>query len=374
VGGQSVGLVGVSMATAPGVNAVAPVESMKAGVAALKAKGAKILVGLAAMPRGEALRLAEAVPELHVLVVGKPSDAGDANDVPSPPKLIGSTLVVQPSNHLQTVGVVDLFVRDGTARFADASGVGDADALISLGRRIDDLTGRLSQWERAGTIPAADLEARRVDLERLRAEQQRLASPPPPATGSYMRWSLQEVRESLGRDDQVRARMVEFYGRVNEHNKVAFAGRKPPPVAPGESAYVGIDVCTSCHQAERKVWDRTKHAHAYQTLVDGSKEYNLECVGCHVTGYERPGGSTVTANATLRNVQCETCHGPGEAHAKNPGKEGLVVRSPEPSLCTGACHHPPHVHTFDAGARRAEILGPGHGMADDAPWPAWAHR
>ena len=43
----------------------------------------EIVIGLAAVPRGEALRLAEAVPELSVLVVGKPSDGGEANDAPN---------------------------------------------------------------------------------------------------------------------------------------------------------------------------------------------------------------------------------------------------------------------------------------------------
>ena len=78
------------------------------------------------MPRGEALRLADELPELHVLVVGKPVEAGDANDAPKAPVLAGSTLVVETSNHLQTVGVVDLFVRgrgDAPLVFADAGGV-----------------------------------------------------------------------------------------------------------------------------------------------------------------------------------------------------------------------------------------------------------
>lgn len=206
----------------------------------------------------------------------------------------------------------------------------------------------------------------------MRAERARLAAPPAPASGSYFRWALRDVRDDGGRDDEVRARMLAYYRRVNDHNKVAFADRAPAPVPPGESGYVGIEACSACHAAERKVWDRTGHARAYQTLVDGSKEYNLDCVGCHVTGYEKPGGSTVTANAKLRDVQCEVCHGPGEAHAKNPKLAGAIVASPDPSMCTSACHHPPHVVSFDALAKRVEVLGPGHGMADGAPWPAWA--
>jgi mono/diheme cytochrome c family protein len=91
------------------------------------------------------------------------------------------------------------------------------------------------------------------------------------------------------------------------------------------------------------------------------KEYNLECVGCHVTGYERPGGSSVTHVAQLENVQCEECHGPGSKHALNPTDVTSIVVKPPPSRCL-ECHHPPHVEQFDAVAQLKEVLGPGHGM------------
>src|SRR5262249_25723000 len=158
------------------------------------------------------------------------------------------------------------------------------------------------------------------------------------------------------RDDKVHDLMLGFYRRVNDHNKTAFAGRKPPPVPTGSSGYVGVEICSSCHEAERAVWDRTAHAKAYQTLSSQFKEYNLDCVGCHVTGYEKPGGATVTENASLRDVQCEQCHGPGQAHAKAPEKKGLIIREPKLDGCVSSCHHPPHVEGFDPQAAKARIL------------------
>ena len=148
VGGLKVGLVGVTVpkqdgALPQGVNITEPLAAMKGAVAELRAQGAKLIIGLAALPRGEALRLAEAVPELAVLVVGKPVDAGDANDAPPPPVLLGGTLVIQTSNHLQTVGVVDFFVRGNDFRFQDATGVVNAEALASLDKRTRDLEKRL---------------------------------------------------------------------------------------------------------------------------------------------------------------------------------------------------------------------------------------
>jgi len=184
--------------------------------------------------------------------------------------------------------------------------------------------------------------------------------------------TLVEVRSRLGSDARVGERMKAYYSRVNDHNKVAFADRKPPEVARGESGYAGVEACTTCHDEAREVWNRTRHAHAYATLSSQFKEYNLDCVSCHVTGYEKPGGSTVTMNASLQNVQCEACHGPGQAHVKEPQKPGLIVRDPKPELCAGSCHHPPHVEGFDPVKAKKLVIGPGHGMPSNAPWPAWA--
>lgn len=368
VGGVKVGFVGVSL---PVFDASTPIgveikddasAAFERGTAKLREEGAQILVGAAAMPRGQALRLLDVAPTLNALVVGKPFEEGDANDGPPPPMLVGNTVVLQTSNHLQTVGVLDFFVQGENFDFADGSGIANLDALASLDRRILDLETRIAAWERGGTVTASDLSARRSDLGRLRDERAALASPKSPPEGSHFRFRLEEVRQAHGRDDAVFERMLSFYKKVNEHNRIAFANEAPPPVPKGESGYVGIEACSACHVLARKVWDGTAHARAYQTLVSQHKEFNLDCVSCHVTGYGQPGGSTVTMNASLQNVQCEQCHGPGEAHAKQPGVAGLITRDPSSESCVSACHHPPHVDGFDPVKARLRILGPGHGM------------
>ncbi len=377
VGGIKVGIAGVSTPTwegagPEGVTTKDPAASLKAAVADLRSKGAKVTIGLAAVPRGEALRLAEMVPELTVLVVGKPLDSGDANDAPPPPVLIGSTLVVGTSNHLQTVGVVDLFVHDGDYHFQDATGIANLEALASIDKRIRDLEARLRAWEGDSSVRPEDIAQRRADLKKLNDEKAGLSGRPPPQSGSYFRYSLVEIRQAMGSDPKVQERMSSFYRRVNDHNRTAFAGRKPPEVPRGGSGYVGVEVCSSCHEEARKVWDKTAHARAYATLSTQFKEYNLDCVSCHVTGYEKPGGSTVTLNESLRDVQCEECHGAGQAHAKAPRQKGLILREPKTDTCVASCHHPPHVEGFDAVKAKAFIVGPGHGLPADAPWPVWA--
>jgi hypothetical protein len=371
VEGLKVGVVGVSdpknrMGSYPeGVEAPggSPHERVKKAVESLKAQGAQLFVTLAALPRGDALRIADAVPELHVLVVGKPVSEGHQNTAQPPPEMIGRTLVVETANHAQTVSIVDIYVEPGAGDLvlADAGGVERGAKLAELSARIRDLESRINSWEKGGKVDPKDLSARKKDLARLRQDKRTLEAEPPAPSGSYFRYRVEEVREGLGVDPKIADQMRAYYKRVNEHNKTALADLKPPPVSEGQAGYVGIEECTTCHQEEREVWDATAHARAYATLVDGFKEYNLECVGCHVTGYGKPGGSTVTHNELLRDVQCETCHGPGSLHAKNPDKPGLVTRKPDPRSCVEQCHHPPHVDGFDPVTKMDLVLGPGHG-------------
>lgn len=371
LGGVKVGVIGVSDpkdragAYPAGVRSRAPLEAMKAGIEEAKKQGARVLVGLAALPRGEALRLADAIPELHVLALGKPSEIGHANDGLKPPVIIGSTLVVETSNHLQTVAIVDLFVREGDKGplvFSDAGGVAKADELISLTGRVRDLENRINSWERDRTISEKDLADRKADLEKLRAEKAKLEVEGAPVKGSFFRYKAVEVREKYGSEKAVADRMLAYYKRVNAHNKEAFKDRVPEPPPAGQAGFLGVEACTACHDDERKVYDATTHARAYATLEKDSKEYNLDCVSCHVTGYGKPGGSTVTHNTKLQNVQCEECHGPGSLHAKDPGKKGLILLEPRPESCISQCHHSPHVEGFDAVAKMKLILGPGHGQ------------
>jgi hypothetical protein len=367
-----VGFVGVGQlppdaaARSPGEGAEALVRR---GVDQAKAQGATVLVALAAVGRGQAKRIADAVPELTAVVVGSPQSSGEANTSSPQPERVGDVLIVQAANHLQTVSVLDLYVRDGaggappgrTITFADGTGLELASRREDLTRRIDDLHIKIAAWEREGTVGSADLLARRADLARLEAERAALDERPAPPSGSFFRYSVKEVRESMGKDPLIEDAMKAYYQHVNERNRIEFADRMPPPVAEGQASYVGVDACSGCHPGPRQVWNATRHAKAYPTLAQQYKEFNLDCVSCHVTGYEKPGGSTVAHVEKLQSVQCEVCHGPGSKHALDPSNPALIVARPSLSTCLG-CHHSPHVEGFDPAARLKDILGPGHGQ------------
>ncbi len=365
VAGVDVGVVGVSapkfMGRLPeGVTSADPLTRARDEAQALSAKGVKLKILLAALPRGEALRIVEAVPAYQIALIGKAADKGEANDAPIAPIVVGKTLVVEAQNHLQSLAVVDLFVKNGS--FELENGDRRAEARAELRGRIAELEQRIKAAEAHGGVSRQDLDARRRDLERLRGELSGLGAEQGKPKGSYFRAQRVEVRESLGKDAAVAAELARYYQRVNAHNREAFKDKKPPAPAAGQASYVGVEQCALCHQEEHAFWKKTRHAGAYATLARDFKEFNLDCVGCHVTGYEQPGGSTVTHVENLTNVQCEVCHGPGSRHMASPTTAGLIDAKPERSLCASKCHHPPHVKEDWSADRAFElIVGPGHG-------------
>jgi hypothetical protein len=365
IGGLRVGFVGIGQRMPAPSDPVAAADVVRRGVLDAKRQGAEVLVALAAVGRGEAKRMADDVPELTAIVVGASSSNGDSNTTPPPGELVGNVVIVQAANHLQSVAVLDLFVREPAVpghviAFADGTGMELSRKREELRSRIDELHVKIATWERDPAVAPADVAARRDELASLEAQRDALDAKAAPPKGSFFRYRLQEMRVSLGKDPAIEADMVSYYKAVNEHNRVAFADRMPPPAGPDQASYLGLEACATCHPAPRDVWRSTPHARAYATLADQFKELNLECVGCHVTGYEQPGGSTVTHADKLKDVQCEVCHGPGSRHVQNPTDKTRIIAIPTTSRCLD-CHHPPHVEQFDPGVKMAEILGPGHG-------------
>ncbi|MCA9637042.1 MAG: type VI secretion system baseplate subunit TssF, partial [Myxococcales bacterium] len=189
-------------------------------------------------------------------------------------------------------------------------------------------------------------------------------SPPARAPlGPELRWRLLG-HLAMGHASLADAEALRAYDAwVAEQNRARFEGVVPPAPAAGEASYVGMDECESCHDEAMTFWRDTRHAGAFKTLHDDNKQYDLSCVGCHVTGFRKPGGSEVVENAHLQAVQCEQCHGPGSRHVEEPevgGKANAIRREAPIEVCM-ECHTPEHSDTFDYNAYLRDIVGPGHG-------------
>ncbi len=106
--------------------------------------------------------------------------------------------------------------------------------------------------------------------------------------------------------------------------------------APLGSLYAGADVCGGCHPVPRDQWRSTPHAHAWENLVVSGHHGDRECFSCHATGVGNGGPSSPEEVGGLRDVQCESCHGAGAAHALDP-LNARMVKDPPVATCV-ACH------------------------------------
>jgi len=283
-------------------------------------------------------------------------------DEPVPPHQAGKAWVLHASRQGQGLTVVDVYRKKRGQPFVDRSEWSRSERAGQLDRQMEDLSAKITAWEKSGDVEAADLEAQRNRLAELKEERRGLDAPAMRADGNalFARWI--PLPKKAPRDPHVEQLLRKHDKIVNDVNKAAFADLKPPPLGPDDIAYVGSAACGGCHQTAFAWWRNHAHGVAYLTLQQRNKEYNLDCVGCHVTGYDQPGGSTVThnLNGALVNVGCESCHGPGAAHGKDPEKVGIVRDTPE-STCL-QCHNPDHSDLFDFDGYRKTLVVPGHGL------------
>lgn len=89
--------------------------------------------------------------------------------------------------------------------------------------------------------------------------------------------------------------------------------------------FIGSHKCESCHEESYKVWKKSGHAKAWETLkkADPPRDPDPECIACHVVGWSgsqffpyESGFLTEKDTPKLVDVGCESCHGPGQKHVE----------------------------------------------------------
>jgi predicted CXXCH cytochrome family protein len=172
------------------------------------------------------------------------------------------------------------------------------------------------------------------------------------------------------------ALMMALTGCVDE--KLVYRDRElfetPPAGAAGFLGYSKAEdkltVCGNCHIGQQTRWAGTAHAGAWEGLQSSGSSQPF-CEACHTVSQlgnlvDVAAGWETTKDARYKDVQCESCHGPGLGHVQNPNKStvGLVLAPMGVSLdgktgC-GECHqgtHHPYVEEWQQSAH-----GGGHAV------------
>lgn len=144
--------------------------------------------------------------------------------------------------------------------------------------------------------------------------------------------------------------LADWYAQYNAEVKAAYLKRvelRKARVA-GTSPFLGAEGCQSCHQGTHAIWRDSLHSDAFAKLERVNKAFDPGCIKCHVVGFDKEGGYIdLDATPHLANVQCESCHGAGRAHAESAGFEALANQDWRPQQMCAQCHVQKHSPAFD---------------------------
>jgi predicted CXXCH cytochrome family protein len=125
-----------------------------------------------------------------------------------------------------------------------------------------------------------------------------------------------------------------------------------------------LTVCGNCHIGQQARWQETAHAGAWAGLASSGHAQGF-CEGCHTVSplgniADGTGGWLATKDARYKDVQCESCHGPGLTHVQNPSKATvgsvlapMAIGGPDAWQGCAQCHqgaHHPYGEELNASA------------------------
>jgi hypothetical protein len=367
VGDAKIGVFGVIARDAVKLEVGDPVATAKQAIAKLHNDGAQLVVALVQAPsKKDAIRLLRDIGGgIDIAVAGLGLDAPEPEKVePTAENVAGAWLVI-PANRGQVVSRIDVTLH-GPLPLVDAVGPAAAAARgAELDKQLAQLDADLAKFKADPTADPKFVASKQAERTQLAAERERLNSNPIVAPPHASFFTLDQVRinKTLACSIPAQTEVTKFYAAAGDANVKAAAQKPVPEPAKGQASYVGMSSCGDCHSDAVEFWQKTVHHDAWKTLVDRGQQFDFDCIGCHVTAWDKPGGSNLGHNETLRDIQCETCHGPASIHVAKGGEEkpSAVRRAPPEDLCASQCHTHEHSDTFQHDAYMRDIVGPGHG-------------
>ena len=145
---------------------------------------------------------------------------------------------------------------------------------------------------------------------------------------------------------------------------------EPPEGAAGFLGYFDqaelLTTCGNCHVGFQGQWETSAHADAWAGLQDSGHAQSF-CEGCHTVGQlgnatDTEGGWTATGDVRYHDVQCESCHGPGQSHVDNPDASqpfASLAVALDPATGCAECHagnHHPFIEDWSQSSH-ASVIG-----------------
>lgn len=349
LGDTRVAVLGITSDQLPGLELPAGAATIKPwpailpGLVAELAKSHDFLVLLTDLSATECGNLARQFPALNLII----NAGGDVYNQ-SPRPLGPATLLAATGRQGKYVGALAITWSrggrwgEGQSQFA---ALRDKEAeLQRTDRQLIEVGSHPEQASQAGNLRRRQ-SSLQEEVDGLRAA----------LTGvpiAFFTNTFTAMAATVGEEPKVAAIVAQVRERIGERGRktaVTTDGGAPSPLPD----FSGWRTCASCHPQAAARWQGTKHSGAYATLEKKNRQFNVNCLICHVTGGESVSTDRLAAlPPELQGVGCEVCHGPGRRHAE--GQEKSRPRRVPETLCRN-CHVPEHDGNFDF-ARDVEMI------------------
>lgn len=326
--GQAAGILGAAAT-------IKPWATTLAALVPELARDHDFLVLLTDLPPIVCGNLARRFPAVNLII----NAAGDAHNQP-PRTLAATTLLASTARQGKYVGALEVTWSRG-GRWGDGES-----QFLSLRNKEAELQRTSDQLVEVGSHPeqasqAGNLQRRQLLLQEEIAE---LRATLKGVAVAFFSNSFPAMDATVGEEPGVASIVAQVRERIGERGRkkaMAASGAGPSPLP----YFTGWQLCGGCHPQAAARWQGTGHAGAYATLEKQNRQFNVDCLLCHVTGGEAVSTDQLVAlPPELRGVGCEVCHGPGRRHAE--GQETNRPRRVPENLCRN-CHLPEHDGDFD---------------------------
>lgn len=324
------------------------------------AKKNPFIILLSTLTNDENRKIVEHYPDIN-LIIGADRSGSNIS-----PKIFNNCLLTQTEKQGKYQGLLEIIF--GTTR---QWGKDSSKELADLQNKLGSMNWQLRRLEKKSKLPGQG-EKFKATILRLNNEKDTMNK----KIGSLKETMRQEkisgavndqfiyrfirLQKNMPNDQPTVEKLHILNSKIRKLHKNNKQTKQSSKLLKGMTGY---SVCETCHEAQFKFWKDSMHASAFVTLVDKNKQYNLDCLPCHLTIDASNTAFTINTNkgylsypAKMQSVGCESCHGPGKSHSLNPDTVS-TLRKPDKQTCL-TCHTSEHDDNFDYDVKIQNISCP----------------
>ncbi len=302
-----------------------------------------MLILLSSLPVADNQKIAKRFNGIHLILQSEKTGKNIT------PKVFNHTLITQTASQGKYIGIMHITWRNSRRWGIDKPGLlkrqhnslGRLNWRISKYEKYNHQAKSLNNYPNKMYIYKRLLKLRKTAVQEIKRLTEEIKTNHGAQDPCTFKNSFIAMETSMPDDQRVKELVETLNKRINAMGMAKVRINKNLL-----NKYGGWQSCGTCHPKILAAWKNTRHAGAYETLVNKNRQFDLDCIYCHVTGISRKNAvDALSLKASLLEVGCEACHGPGKRHSKDPKRFRLTAK-PAALLCR-TCHTRERDNSFD---------------------------